>query len=66
MLGGPDVSRPAPASDALRLAFTRRITRTPRHSDATIVVEGLRYELPVRFGHMSKVVLRAPGWTNDG
>lgn len=62
MLGGPDVSRPAPDSDTLRLAFTRRITRTPRRSDATVVVDGIRYELPVRFGHMQKVVLRAPGW----
>lgn len=62
MLGGPNVSRPAPDSDALRLAFTRRITRTPRRSDATVVVEAIRYELPVRFGHMQKVVLRAPGW----
>jgi transposase InsO family protein len=62
MLGGPDVSRPAPGSDALRLAFTRRIARTPRRSDATVVVDGVRYELPVRFGHMQKVVLRTPGW----
>ena len=62
MLGGPDVSRPAPDSDTLRLAFTRRIARTPRRSDATVVVDGVRYELPVRFAHMPKVVLRAPGW----
>lgn len=62
MLGGPDVSRPAPDSDTLRLAFTRRIARTPRRSDATVVVDGVRYELPVRFGHMQKVVLRTPGW----
>lgn len=62
MLQGPDVSRPAPDSDTLRLAFTRRITRTPRRSDATVVVDGLRYELPVRFAHLEQVVLRAPGW----
>ena len=62
MLTGTDVSRPAPDSDSLRLAFTRRITRTPRRSDATVVVEGIRYELPVPFAHLSQVILRAPGW----
>lgn len=62
MLSGNNVSRPAPDADFLRLAFSRRITRTPRRSDATVVVEGIRYELPVRFGHMNQVILRAPGW----
>ena len=32
MLNGPDVSRPTPDSDFLRLAFTRRLSRTPRRS----------------------------------
>jgi putative transposase len=62
MLSGTDVSRPVPDSDALQLAFTRRITRTPRRSDATVVVDGIRYELPVRFSHMKSVILRAPEW----
>jgi transposase InsO family protein len=62
LLNGTDVSRPAPDSEALRLAFTRRITRKPRRSDATVVVDGIRYELPVRFAHMQSVMLRAPGW----
>jgi transposase InsO family protein len=62
MLSGNDASRPTPDADFLRLAFSRRIIRTPRRSDATVVVEGIRYELPVRFGHMNQVILRAPGW----
>jgi putative transposase len=62
MLNGTDVSRPAPDSHALRLAFTRRLTRKPRISDATVVVDGIRYELPVRFCHLRSVILRAPGW----
>ena len=61
MLCGSDVSRPTPDSDFLRLAFTRRISRTPRRSDATVVVDGIRYELPVRFAHMRRVILRAAG-----
>ena len=62
MLTGPEVSRTCPDSDALRLAFTRRIKRTPRRSDATIVVDGIRYELPVRFAHLRSVVVRAADW----
>ena len=62
MLNGTDVSRPTPDSDALRLAFTRRFTRKPRRSDATVSVDGIRYELPFRFAHMRVVILRAPGW----
>jgi putative transposase len=62
LLGGTDVSRPVPDRDALHLAFTRRITRRPRRSDATVVVDGIRYELPFRFAHMPSVILRAPGW----
>jgi transposase InsO family protein len=62
MLNGPDVARPCPDSDTLRLAFTRRIQRTPRRSDATVVVDGIRYELPARFGHLRSVIVRAAGW----
>jgi len=62
MLEDPDVARPAPDSDLMRLAFTRRIRRTPRRSDATVVVDGIRYELPARFAHLPSVILRAPGW----
>ena len=42
--------------------FTRRIRRTPRRSDATVVVDGIRYELPIRFTHLRFVILRAPSW----
>jgi putative transposase len=62
MLQGPDVRRPAPEHDTLSRAFTRRIQRTPRRSDATVVVDGVRYELPVRFAHLRTVTLRCPGW----
>lgn len=62
MLSGHSVSRPAPDRDTLRLAFTRRIQRTPRRSDATVTVDGIRYELPTRFAHLRQVILLAPGW----
>lgn len=65
MLNGIDVSRPAPEAETLRLVFTRRIQRTPRRSDATVTVDGIRYELPVRFAHLRQVVLRTPSWNKS-
>jgi putative transposase len=62
MLDGPSVGRPAPSGETLKLAFTRQMTRTPRRSDATVVVDGIRYELPARFGHLRAVTLRSPSW----
>jgi putative transposase len=62
MLDDPSVGRPAPSGDTLKLAFTRQITRTPRRSDATVVVDGIRYELPARFAHLQSVTLRSPSW----
>jgi len=62
MLNGSNVARSTPDSRLLHLAFTRRIRRTPRRSDATVVVDGIRYELPVRFAHLRSVILRAPSW----
>ena len=62
LLNNKSVARNIPETEDLRLAFTRRVTRKPRRSDATVVVEGIRYELPPRFSHMQSVVLRAPGW----
>jgi hypothetical protein len=62
MLNGHNVARPTPDSDFLRLCFTRRIQRAPRRSDATVVVAGVRYELPVRFAHLRSVIVRAASW----
>jgi putative transposase len=62
MIDGPSVGRPAPVADTLKLAFTRQITRTPRRGDATVVVDGIRYELPARFAHLPAVTLRSPSW----
>jgi len=62
LLAGPDVSRPAPEMAVLRWAFTRRVRRSARRSDATVVVAGVRFELPSRFRHLSKLTLRYPSW----
>lgn len=62
LLAGPDVSRPAPPLAAFRLAFSRQVTRTQRRSDGTVVVAGVRYEVPARFRTLPTLTLRYPGW----
>lgn len=61
-LDGPDVLRPRPASEALRLAFTRAESRAQRHSDGTVSLGARRFEVPSRYRHLSRVVVRYAAW----
>jgi transposase InsO family protein len=58
----PDVLRPSPSSAALREAFRLETKRRQRHSDGTISLEGVRFEVPARFGHFREVVVRYARW----
>ena len=61
-LAGPDVTRPCPDSDALRLAFTRTDHRMQKKSDGTVVIEGRRFEIPNRYRHLTRLEVRYAGW----
>lgn len=61
-LAGPDVLRPSPSADALRIAFTTEQTRAQRRSDGTITVEGVRFEVPARFAHLPRLTIRYARW----
>jgi len=58
----PNVLRPSPSSDALRLAFRRDVKRRQRQSDGTISLVGVRFEIPSRYRHFRDVVVRYPRW----
>ena len=62
MLSGLRVSRPVPDRDTFSLAFSRKVTRNQRKSDGTVTVDGIRYEVPARFRHLPRLVLRYQGW----
>jgi len=62
LLGGPDVSRPSPDLEALRLVFTRRLIRSQRTSDGSVTVDGVRFEVPSRFRHLPRLSLRYASW----
>jgi putative transposase len=61
-LAGPDVGRPSPASEALRLAFMAEEYRTQRRSDGTISLEGCRFEVPSRYRHLDRIAVRWAHW----
>jgi transposase InsO family protein len=57
-----DVGRSAPGSEALRLSFTAALSRTQRHSDGTVSIEGTRYEVPSRYRHLKRLRVRYASW----
>jgi putative transposase len=61
-LEGPDVVRPSPSAEALRLAFTTEERRTQRRSDGTISVAGVRFEVPAGFHHLTRLTIRYARW----
>ncbi len=61
-LAGPDVLRPSPPADVLRIAFTTEERRTQRRSDGTISVAGVRFEVPARFHHLPQLTIRYARW----
>ena len=62
LLDSDDASRPCPDSDELTAAFRITVTRTQRRSDATVSVEGVRYQVPAPWRHLRELHLRVARW----
>jgi putative transposase len=58
----PDVLRASPSTGALREVFRLETTRRQRHSDGTISLEGVRFEIPSRYRHFTDVAVRYARW----
>ncbi len=61
-LNNRDVSRKCLPLEELKSAFREETTRSVRKSDATISVEGKRYEIPIRYRHLPRVTIRYAKW----
>lgn len=61
-LAGPSVARESPGAEELRHAFRRVVERRQRRSDGTVLVEGQRFEVPARLGHLERVFVRYARW----
>ena len=62
LLDSDDASRPCPDAGALRAAFRIPVKRTLRRSDATVSVEGVRYQVPKPWRHLRELHLRVARW----
>ena len=51
-----------PDAGALRAAFRISVKRTLRRSDATVSVEGVRYQVPKPWRHLRELSLRVARW----
>jgi putative transposase len=59
---GHSLLRVCPASDVLRDAFRRQVRRIQRRSDGTVMIEGIRFEIPARFRHLERLVVQYARW----
>ena len=55
---GPQAGRESPDALTLRQGFRRDVWRRQRISDGTITLEGRRFEVPSRFGHIKRLRVR--------
>ena len=61
-LAGPTVARPCPGADVISLAFRIEQTRRQRRLDGTVMLEGIRFEVPSIYRHLEIVHLRYARW----
>ena len=62
LLDSDDASRPCPDAGVLRAAFRITVKRRLRRSDATVSIEGVRYQVPAPWRHLRELHLRVARW----
>jgi transposase InsO family protein len=62
MLAGPTVVRDAPSTEDVRRAFRLKVDRTQRHSDGTLSLDGVRFEVPSCYRHLDRLTVRYARW----
>jgi len=61
-LDAAGVGRDGPNSQTLRQAFRCTVTRRQRRSDGTLSLAGLRFEIPSRYRHLERPMIRYARW----
>jgi len=57
-----DVLRASPEYNYLKHSFRMIIERTVRKTDATITIDGIRFQIPQCYAHMDSILLRYARW----
>ena len=58
----PDASKPCPDAETIRAGFCISRQRKLRRSDATISLEGVRFQLPAQWRHLARPWVRFARW----
>jgi hypothetical protein len=61
-LNDKNVGQPCPSTQQLQLAFTLEERRLQRHSDGTLSLQAIRFEVPSRYGHLKELAVRYACW----
>jgi transposase InsO family protein len=61
-LNDKNVGQPCPSTQQLQLAFTLEERRLQRHSDGTLSLQAIRFEIPSRYGHLKELAVRYASW----
>ena len=56
------MGRPSPTSAELRQAFRAEASRTQRRTDGTVSIAGRRFEVPSRYRHLERLLVRYARW----
>jgi transposase InsO family protein len=62
LMQGPSVGRDGPGNERLRQVFRQEVARTQRRGDGTISLSGRRYEIPSRYRHLVRILVRFARW----
>ena len=62
LLDSDNASRPCPDGGVLKAAFRITVKRTLRRSDGTVSVEGVRYQVPLPWRHLTTLFIRVARW----
>lgn len=61
-VAGPTVARVCPSIETLHLAFCIEKPRRQRRFDGTVVIDGVRFEVPSAYRHLATVHVRYARW----
>ena len=61
-MNAKNVLRNAPTVQEIRVAFRTTVQRTPRKTDSTVTLDGIRFQIPNVFSHLNCITLRYARW----
>lgn len=61
-LNNKNVGIKSPSNEELKIKFRREESRTQRRSDGTVIIEGIRFEIPSLYRHIKNIRVQYAKW----